>query len=119
MILTNPLFSVHAWKLENGQLVAINLFSNSHLPKLDEDSKSDPTLYIGSYQQQLYIQESDAQLKRVVDNSPGELIHPKLNWRPYLISADSRTTVINHGSKPKNNELPMLTYDPNVAGKSL
>ena len=24
---------VHAWKLEKGQLVAINLFSNSHLPR--------------------------------------------------------------------------------------
>ena len=40
--------------------------------------------------------------------------YAKVNWRPYLISADSRTTVINHGEKP-NSDLPMLTYDPHTA----
>jgi len=120
---------VHAWKLINGDLVAIDLFSNSHLPKSDfENGNSDPSLYIGSYQKQLYIQESDELLLRrkylkggkFFDEKTGEMISAgyashRVKWRPYLISADSRTTVINHGSKPKTNELPMLTYDSNTA----
>ena len=121
--------AVHAWKLINGDLVAIDLFSNSHLPKSDfENGNSDPSLYIGSYQKQLYIQESDELLLRrkylkggkFFDEKTGEMISAgyashRVKWRPYLISADSRTTVINHGSKPKTNELPMLTYDSNTA----
>ena len=120
---------MHAWKLINGDLVAIDLFSNSHLPKSDfENGNSDPSLYIGSYQKQLYIQESDELLLRrkylkggkFFDEKTGEMISAgyashRVKWRPYLISADSRTTVINHGSKPKTNELPMLTYDSNTA----
>ena len=104
----------------------IDLFSNSHLPKSDfENGNSDPSLYIGSYQKQLYIQESDELLLKrkylkgkFFDEKTGEinaLQSHRVKWRPYLISADSRTTVINHGSKPKTNELPMLTYDPNTA----
>ena len=121
--------AVHAWKLINGDLVAIDLFSNSHLPKSDfENGNSDPSLYIGSYQKQLYIQESDELLLKrkylkggkFFDEKTGEMISAgyashRVKWRPYLISADSRTTVINHGSKPKTNELPMLTYDSNTA----
>merc|ERR1712079_910569 len=38
-----------------------------------------------------------------------------LAWKPYLISADSRTTIINHGTRPSQTELPMLTYDPSTA----
>ena len=121
--------AVHAWKLINGDLVAVDLFSNSHLPKSDfENGNSDPSLYIGSYQKQLYIQESDELLLKrkylkggkFFDEKTGEMISAgyashRVKWRPYLISADSRTTVINHGSKPKTNELPMLTYDSNTA----
>ena len=96
---------VHAWRLDKGQLVPIDLFSNSHLPPKSEAGQLDPSLYIGSYKQQLYIQESG--------NAEQEMA--KVNWRPYLISADSRTTVINHGEVPITNDLPMLTYDPNSA----
>ena len=82
----------------------------------EEENKQNPSLYIGSYQQQLYVQESESQLRqvtdgRVLDEATGELVYPKVNWKPYLISADSRTTVINHGNKPKHSDLPMLTYD--------
>ena len=89
----------------------------------EDQNTQNPSLYIGSYQQQLYVQESEAQLRQVVDGRVlnGELVYPKVNWKPYLISADSRTTVINHGNKPKHSELPMLEYqhtktnDPNKA----
>jgi translation initiation factor 2-alpha kinase 3 len=102
---------VHAWRLERGVLKPVNLFSNSHLPKVTDESKNDPSIYLGSYKQQLYIQESD--LHKSNSLVPDDL--PRISWKPYLISADSRTTVINHGSRPNQNELPMLTYDPNVA----
>jgi len=113
---------VHAWRLERGQLIPINLFSNSHLPRsqptespVNEESLQDPSLYIGSYKQQLYIQESDWQLNRKIHaENPNAW---KVAWKPYLISADSRTTIINHGARPTRTqtELPMLTYDPSTA----
>jgi len=115
---------VHAWRLERGQLIPINLFSNSHLPNpattespIDVGSKNDPSLYIGSYKQQLYVQESDWHLNRKIHaEANGQLDNwPKLAWKPYLISADSRTTIINHGTQPSQTELPMLTYDPSTA----
>merc|ERR1712223_551719 len=115
---------VHAWRLERGQLIPINLFSNSHIPNpattespIDVGSKNDPSLYIGSYKQQLYVQESDWHLNRKIHaEANGQLENwPKLAWKPYLISADSRTTIINHGTRPSQTELPMLTYDPSTA----
>ena len=57
----------------------------------EDQNTQNPSLYIGSYQQQLYVQESEAKLRQVVDGRVlnGELVYPKVNWKPYLISADS------------------------------
>ena len=55
---------------------------------VNEESLQDPSLYIGSYNQQLYIQESDWQLNRKIHaENPNAW---KVAWKPYLISADSR-----------------------------
>ena len=55
---------------------------------VNEESLQDPSLYIGSYKQQLYIQESDWQLNRKIHaENPNAW---KVAWKPYLISADSR-----------------------------
>lgn len=101
---------VHAWTLQGSHLRPVDLFSNKHLPevKSDHQDKKDPALYIGSYNQQLYIQESDFQRKSLAkDDDKDDFFPPaKVTWRPYLISADSRTRVINHGSEP---DLPLLT----------
>ena len=92
---------VHAWRLVKGQLVPVNLFSNSHLPKINTGNSADegggsqmstdPSLYIGSYNQQLYIQESDLTRQNSNSRNLKEVNQfPKINWKPYLISADSR-----------------------------
>ena len=55
---------------------------------VNEEPLQDPSLYIGSYKQQLYIQESDLQLNRKIHaENPNNW---KVAWKPYLISADSR-----------------------------
>jgi hypothetical protein len=51
---------VHAWKLSDGKLTKMNLFSNNHIPHRnlpdDETASTMPLIYIGSYKNQLYIQ---------------------------------------------------------------
>jgi hypothetical protein len=55
---------VHAWRLVNGKLVKVNLFNTSHIPRRnlaaadgdDESAAAMPLLYIGTYNNQLYIQ---------------------------------------------------------------
>ena len=100
------------------------MFSSSHIPKRDEDvatsEDGSPVLYIGSFKSQLYIQENQKAKKRAVEeeqytlnsNEGGGGNFPKVQWRPYLISADSRTPIVNHGSDPG---LPLLTYDKSKA----
>ena len=59
---------------------------------VNEESLQDPSLYIGSYNQQLYIQESDWQLNRKIHaENPNAW---KVAWKPYLISADSRCVCV-------------------------
>ena len=59
---------------------------------VNEESLQDPSLYIGSYKQQLYIQESDWQLNRKIHaENPNAW---KVAWKPYLISADSRCVCV-------------------------
>ena len=40
--------------------------------------------------------------------------YPRVAWRPYLISASSRTPIINHGSGPPSG-MPLLTHDKKTA----
>ncbi len=105
----------------------MNLFSNSHIPRRDlspsEDTAEDlrPLLYLGTYKNQLYIQESERQRKsaskvpqEVQQLQPPFYNFPRITWRPYLISASSRTPIINHGSDPPP-DLPLLTHDKRTA----
>ena len=103
---------VHAWRVVDGKMYKVNLFSSSHIPKSTEGDGRSPVLYIGSFDKQLYIQENPKVAKDEADSALG---FPKVNWRPYLISADSRTPVINHGS---SQGLPLLSYDKNRAEKT-
>ena len=125
---------VHAWRIRNGRLASIDLFSTSSMPdKMPSIEEEDanfhvqtPLLYIGTHNRQLYIQESDrarARSKKVrLDlQAPLSAQFPKVSWRPYLISSHTRTPVINHGQgggadRDRNpNRLPMLTYDSDTA----
>ncbi|KAG8240449.1 hypothetical protein J437_LFUL003163 [Ladona fulva] len=63
---------VHAWKLHDGQMDTIDLFSNSLMSTLNLDdlasqSMDPPKLYIGMYKKQLYIQES-IQMQSLIKN---------------------------------------------------
>jgi len=101
----------------------VNLFSNAHIPRRDvspsEEASDDPRplLYLGTFKSQLYIQESERQRKTAtrvpLDNQhlqPPFFHFPRITWRPYLISASSRTPIINHGAEPPG-DLPLLTHD--------
>ena len=86
---------VHAWKVKNGKMFKVNLFSSSHIPpREDEDRDRSPVLFIGSYQNQLYVQENEKSLKNdhvYLDAGQGhelstDVAFPKVTWKPYLIS---------------------------------
>lgn len=131
---------VHAWRVVGGKVVKVDLFSSSALPPRQPVSLDDPNfhvqtplLYIGSHNKQLYIQESDALFEDNADKMRAHQLlqnpdaedtqaYPKVTWRPYLISSASRTPVINHDSRVKeqhlietNSPFPLLTYDDKVA----
>ena len=118
---------VQAWRLVNGKMYKVNLFSNSHIPgHLDSDIEGstgesvtgNAALYVGTFQDQLYIQESERQRKQATHafselHSSPNVEFPRVTWRPYLVSADSRTPIIHHGASPGIGTyppLPRLTY---------
>ena len=120
---------VHAWRLKNGRAVKIDLFSSSSIPdKMPSADDSNfhvqtPLLYIGTHNKQLYIQESDRVRERKEKVQLNLEAHasrqfPKVSWRPYLISAGSRTPIFNHGGAQQDGEnpkLPLLAYDGKTA----
>ena len=111
---------VQAWRLIDGKMYKVNLFSSSHIPQhveaevegsADESASGNAALYVGTFQDQLYIQESARQHKQATQafselHSSNAVEFPRVTWRPYLVSAESRTPIINHGAFP----LPRLTY---------
>jgi eukaryotic translation initiation factor 2-alpha kinase 3 len=103
---------VDVWRLRQGRLERVDLFSKQHIPPrrppsslLDDDDDDDvddevesPFLYIGSHQSQLYIQESvrmraEADAAFMTVDSPelssGDgsslVAYPRVTWRPYLV----------------------------------
>ncbi|XP_023320471.1 eukaryotic translation initiation factor 2-alpha kinase isoform X2 [Eurytemora carolleeae] len=118
---------VDVWRLKNGELSKVNLFSKNHIPKrnvlLDDDDDVDddenPSLYIGKHNNQLYIQES-VQLRRDADSAlheyslnpaGSELAYPRVTWKPYLVSP-SRTPVFNLGTP--NPDLGLITFEQTI-----
>lgn len=106
----NPVWSyklnspiVNLWKFRNGLMEYINLFD----PKIFSDEQNpkinfvSPLLYLGIHDNQLYIQHSKEVINSIFSatKSPfGSLstIH-HFQWKPYLITASSRTPYINLG----------------------
>ena len=121
---------VQAWRLIDGKMYKVNLFSNSHIPEhIDSDiegsseeaAAGNAALYVGSFQNQLYIQESERQRKQAAhafsELHSSNIEFPRVTWRPYLVSADSRTPIIHHGAPPGIETyppLPRLTHIPNT-----
>ncbi|XP_074642739.1 eukaryotic translation initiation factor 2-alpha kinase-like [Tubulanus polymorphus] len=100
-----------AWTLKNGILEEVSMFDYRHVSALAErniktgaieELPSQPLLYLGSYDNQMYVQPSKKmtdEINKVVEKyargSNTELIPmPKVEWRPYLASAPSRTPLV-------------------------
>ena len=125
---------VQAWRLIDGKMYKVNLFSNSHIPdhidsdvegSSEESATGNAALYVGSFQNQLYIQESERQRKQAAhafsELHSSSIEFPRVTWRPYLVSADSRTPIIHHGAPPGIETyppLPRLTHIPNAVPSS-
>eukprot|EP00096_Caligus_rogercresseyi_P012494 TRINITY_DN5246_c0_g1_i2.p1 TRINITY_DN5246_c0_g1~~TRINITY_DN5246_c0_g1_i2.p1 ORF type:complete len:934 (-),score=274.94 TRINITY_DN5246_c0_g1_i2:55-2856(-) len=80
---------VHVWRLRDGVLSKVDLFSDGSLPSAAKEGS--PSLYVGSFENQLYIQESDSLFESVnrqtglYFDSTKEDSLPELPWKPYLI----------------------------------
>ncbi|XP_042238217.1 eukaryotic translation initiation factor 2-alpha kinase-like isoform X2 [Homarus americanus] len=129
--LTSPV--VNAWRVLEGELEQVDLFSTSSVPALnpdtglpdtqresdEEDQQLQPALYVGVHQKQLYIQQSGGMRHKVnsaariftADSStqdPTEVKFPRVQWRPYLATAPSRTPIVHHSGRTHP---LLLTYD--------
>lgn len=99
---------VGAWHLRDGELEVVNLFEQSRILGLDgpnQSKDSNPVLYLGMHDRQLYVQHSGSlqpdyfeTVVQVVDLHRSRL--PRVEWKPYVSSAPSRTPIINTGNKP-------------------
>ncbi|XP_077543982.1 eukaryotic translation initiation factor 2-alpha kinase 3-like isoform X1 [Haemaphysalis longicornis] len=99
---------VGAWHLRDGELEVVNLFEQSRILGLDgpnQSKDSNPVLYLGMHDRQLYVQHSGSlqpdyfeTAVQVVDPHRSRL--PRVEWKPYVSSAPSRTPIINTGNKP-------------------
>lgn len=117
--LTSPVVS--AWRVLEGELEEVDLFSTSSIPALNPDqgirepgpketggSEKQPALYVGVHRKQLYIQQSSGMhthhtaatriFTAEMDDSPFAK-YPRVQWRPYLASAPSRTPIVNYNSR--------------------
>lgn len=98
---------VGAWHLRNGELEVVDLFEHSRILGLDgpnQSKQSNPVLYLGMHDRQLYVQHSGS-IQSGVSGAHLQLIDPhrsnlpQVEWKPYLASAPSRTPIINTGNK--------------------
>ncbi|XP_037071129.1 eukaryotic translation initiation factor 2-alpha kinase 3-like [Pollicipes pollicipes] len=97
-----PVFAgplVHVWRLDGARLHEIDLVAPAAGGGGDDRSAVRPLLYLGVHQKQLYIQQS---LRAPAGGSqlavsPALRNPPLVKWRPYMVSASSRTPVI-HGT---------------------
>ncbi|XP_042890006.1 eukaryotic translation initiation factor 2-alpha kinase 3-like isoform X2 [Penaeus japonicus] len=122
---------VNAWRIKGSDIQQIDLFSTNSVPALcpetgqpyeenteyDQDGEQQqPALYVGVHQKQLYIQQSGNMRKRVnsairiysSDLPIPETSFPRVQWRPYLATALSRTPIVNYN---RRKHPLLLNYD--------
>lgn len=114
---------VSAWHLRNGELEPVNLFEQGRILGVGDPNRSsqeDPLLYLGMHKNQLYVQHSSSLQTRVNKGasqlalaSSGTL--PRIEWKPYLASAPSRTPMIHVG----RTEPPHALIEAASPGKAL
>ncbi|KAK2142502.1 hypothetical protein LSH36_947g01029 [Paralvinella palmiformis] len=133
-VLWQQQFSVaiaNAWLLNNDRLEEVNLFDNENVPALsveipdtipsssDDDCDDDDddgyqhedvdhaVLYVGVYDNQVYVQPSnslqqqvhDATTRAVITGDPSVMCMPHVRWKPYLATAGSRTPFLTQFDK--------------------
>lgn len=100
---------VHAWMLDDGQMSAVDLFSNALISTLNLEDYSNifpepPKLYIGMHNKQLYIQES-VQMQVVMKRhqylqiSAGSSHIPSIPWKPYPASRNALDIITPENAK--------------------
>ncbi|XP_061171339.1 eukaryotic translation initiation factor 2-alpha kinase 3-like [Saccostrea echinata] len=95
-----------AWILRNGVLKSISVFDNKHIPALSgfedtgdvkDPTGSQPLLYVGLHQNQLYVQPSVPMQENVANAAHrfhgSALSVPKVTWKPLISTAPSRTPI--------------------------
>lgn len=109
-----PIVSVHRMD-ENNRMYSVDLFKNvqwlwkdKNFPRPPSESKLSPSVYLGMYQQQLYIQESDGiksslEHHKQLENNliSDETDFPKIPFRPYPAS---NTAMVKHIKGKKNSD---------------
>ncbi|PVD30201.1 hypothetical protein C0Q70_09463 [Pomacea canaliculata] len=112
------------WMLHQGHLEVMSLFDSKHIPALSsfqhpDPSSSDPLLYVGKHQNQLYVQPSDVYEMGLSERlqlyqrpqkreEPGSMVHlPRVTWKPYLNTAGFRTPTLGGNQPP---DTPLLDY---------
>lgn len=93
----SPIESV--WHIHNSNIEKINLFDQKYVSALSEKPTENvhypqiPTMYIGTYQQQLYIQEStslqhDLEASMDTRNVFVEGNMPRIEWKPFIATGE-------------------------------
>ncbi|XP_048745657.2 eukaryotic translation initiation factor 2-alpha kinase 3-like [Ostrea edulis] len=106
-----------AWILRNGVLKSISVFDNKHIPALSgfentkEAAASQPLLYVGMHQSQLYVQPSMHMQENVMNaahHSRGNVLRvPRVAWKPLINTAPSRTPTFR-GNRRDPSSLPLI-----------
>lgn len=116
---------VGAWHLRDGELEPVNLFEQGRILGLDgpsQKSHNNPVLYLGMHEKQLYVQQSSG-LQAQVQAAASQVayqqwgVFPRVEWKPYVASAPSRTPVINAGRS--HTAMSSVLSDSATPGKAL
>ncbi|XP_068248846.1 eukaryotic translation initiation factor 2-alpha kinase-like [Palaemon carinicauda] len=91
----------------------VNLKSRNKEVEEGTDEQKQPALYVGVHQKQLYIQQSGGMRHKVntafrvlssgipEEEGGNEVAFPRVQWRPYLATALSRTPVVNFNEQKR------------------
>lgn len=115
----------NVWTIVDGEVKELDILSLDIDPSLSQEQNlipyADPIMpsFIGRFKDQLYVRPSSTQKQHSDDSttaSPFELIAdetgyglvPRIRWRPYLSSADSRTPILAHSGKQQSDDLGFI-----------
>ncbi|XP_013794487.1 eukaryotic translation initiation factor 2-alpha kinase-like [Limulus polyphemus] len=92
---------VNAWQLKEGAFQHVDLFDQKRIIGYESQPGLSPVLYIGIHEKQPYIQHSSGMKDMLfgVTKTHHTDHLPKVEWKPYLATAPSRTPVITTGVK--------------------